>query len=484
MSQAKTMPNWKDAFPPRLLIVDDNQGIHREFELVFHEDGTNPELAADAFRLYGAIARPNPVRPVYALDYALSGTEGIEKVTLALVQGRPYQMAFVDIRMPGIDGVETIERIWRLDPRIQMVICTAYADFSQEDLTQRLGFTDKLLVLKKPFDSLEVTQIAMTLTEKWYLARQAALKLEQMELLVAQRTQKVLELQRLGLDPLPETPAASRETSAPARADAKSPDPERPLLLLVEDGTEVCRQIRPALEDEYRFLEAKDGQGGFELARESVPDLVLAKVAAAEPGGFDLCRRLKADELTSHIPVILLATLASESQQITALEAGADDFFANPLNLQLLRARASNLLQARRKANRALNQEGALNPREIASNQLDAQFLRRTIATVEKHMSDFEFDVEALSQKMFMSRRQLFRKLKSVAGCAPNTFVRNLRLKRAAQLLRESQMTVTEITYAVGFSDLKHFRAIFREHFGVLPGEYAAPAGQGSAKPE
>jgi transcriptional regulator GlxA family with amidase domain len=141
-------------------------------------------------------------------------------------------------------------------------------------------------------------------------------------------------------------------------------------------------------------------------------------------------------------------------------------------------------LQAARRANGHHGQEILLNPRELATNQMDVQFLRRTIALVETHMSDFEFDVEALSQKMFMSRRQLFRKLKGVAGCAPNAFIRNLRLKRAAQLLREPRMTVTEITYAVGFSDLKHFRAIFREHFGVLPGEYGAPGGEPGGGPK
>ncbi len=401
-----------------------------------------------------------------------------------LADGQLYQLAFVDIRMPGIDGVETIERLWRLDARIQMVICTAYADYSQEDLERRLGFTDRLLVLKKPFDSLEVTQLAITLTEKWYLAMQAALKLEQMELLVAQRTQKVLELQRRRSDGLPEAVADSGEALPAGGAEARSPDTESPLVLLVRSNPDASRQIQQGLGDQYRLIEAKDGQAGFDLARESVPDLIFADTEAAELDGFELCRRLKGDELTSHIPVILLAESGSERQQLTALEAGADDFFAGPANLQLLRARASNLLQAGRKASRPFSQEILLHPRELATNQVDVQFLRRTMAVVEKHMSDFEFDVEALSKKMFMSRRQLFRKLKGVAGFAPNVFIRNLRLKRAAQLLKESRMTVTEITYAVGFADLKHFRAIFREHFGVLPGEYVGPLAKGTQGPE
>jgi len=335
-----TITSGKDDFPPRILIIDDNQGIHRDFELVFHEDEPNPELAADAARLYGAAVRPRLAKPVYILDHALSGAAGIEKIKRGLAEGRVYQLAFVDIRMPGIDGVETIERLWQLDPRIQMVVCSAYADYSQEDLAQRLGFTDKLLVLKKPFDSLEVTQLAMTLTEKWYLAVQAALKLEQMELLVAQRTRTVLELQRRGFDEAPETVVDSREAVAAADNDSTAPDAELPLLLLVEHNAEICRQIREGLGAEFRPIEAASGQTGFDQARESVPDLILANLEAAVLDGVELCRRLKSDELTSHIPVILLAGPGSETQQIAALEAGADDFFAGPLSLPLLRVRA------------------------------------------------------------------------------------------------------------------------------------------------
>lgn len=453
----------KDLLPPRILIVDDNQSIHRDFELVLCEETGNAELAADALRLYGKAERPHIVRPVYALDYALSGLEAVAKVQAALQAARPYQMAFVDIRMPGIDGVETIERIWRLDARIQMVICTTYADYAPEDLLQRLGLTNKLLVLKKPFDSIEVTQLALALTEKWHLAIQAGLKLEEMGLLVARRTQQILERQRRA----PEVPPAAALTT-----DKAVPERVRPLILLVEGDAEIRQKILEGLGDQFQFLEAKDGRAGFALARERVPDLILAEVAGARLNGFELCRGLKADDLASHIPVILLAA-AGETQRRRALEAGADDFCASPPDLTALRGQVQTLLRGSRRESSAFDQELRLNPRTIARNQMDARFLQRTIDTVEKHLSDFKFDVEALSKKMFMSRRQLFRKLKGVAGCAPNVFIRNLRLKRAAQLLKESPLTVTEITYAVGFADLKHFRTVFREHFGLLPGEFS-----------
>jgi transcriptional regulator GlxA family with amidase domain len=161
---------------------------------------------------------------------------------------------------------------------------------------------------------------------------------------------------------------------------------------------------------------------------------------------------------------------------VRALEAGADHYLAKPLSLPLLKARVDELLLARGKAHERLGPESILQPSNLAANQADAQFLRRALEIVDRHLSDFEFDVEALAKKVAVSRRQLFRKLKAVTGGTPNALIRTMRLKRAAQLLKESQMTVTEITYAVGFSDLKHFRSLFLEHFGVLPGDYPRKA--------
>jgi transcriptional regulator GlxA family with amidase domain len=136
----------------------------------------------------------------------------------------------------------------------------------------------------------------------------------------------------------------------------------------------------------------------------------------------------------------------------------------------------ANLLRSRRKLQEWLLEQAVSEPVDLATNQVDAQFLRRTTEIIENHMADFQFDVERLAGALFISRRQMLRKLKALIGCAPNAFIRRLRLKRAAELLKTSGMTVTEITYAVGFSDLKHFRTLFRDHFGVLPAEYGRAA--------
>jgi YesN/AraC family two-component response regulator len=449
--------------------VDDNPNIHRDFELVLLENAEDADHEADERQMFGKAAAPAVLKPAYNLDHALSGIEGVEKVKQALAEERPYQLAFVDIRMPGIDGVETIQRIWERDSRIQVVICTAFSDYSWEDLVRRWGQTDNLLVLKKPFDNIEVTLLASTLTEKWFLARQAALKQEQMELLVARRTQKLLELQQQDL------PA---EALPPAGPDGPVPNKELPLLLLVDDDTKVSSQISQALSGACRVIEARDGEEGLRQAQETVPDLVITELNSPRLDGLGLCRRLKRAELTSHIPVIVLAAHGQADSQKRALEAGADHYFAKPLNLSLLKARVDELLLARGKVHERLGPEINLQPSNPAANQADAQFLRRALETVDRHLSDFEFDVEALAMKVAVSRRQLFRKLKAVTGGTPNALIRAMRLKRAAQLLKESQMTVTEITYAVGFSDLKHFRSMFQEHFGMLPGDYARKAPQ------
>jgi transcriptional regulator GlxA family with amidase domain len=180
--------------------------------------------------------------------------------------------------------------------------------------------------------------------------------------------------------------------------------------------------------------------------------------------------------MTSHIPVILLAADDSEAGCMRALEAGVDDYLGKPFRFPLLRARVDNLLENRRKLHEHFQQLQTVQPRELATNQVDAEFLRRVVQIVEKNLADYEFDVETLARQMALSRRQLFRKFKALAGCTPNVFIRDIRLKRAAQLLRDSGMTVSEIIYAVGFSDPKYFRNIFRERFGVLPGEYNKPA--------
>ena len=171
----------------RILVIDDNHAIHEDLrKILIGGNPDQPDMADDEAFLFDAVATASTV---FELDSAYQGKEGLHRVERALAEGRPYAMAFVDVRMPpGWDGVETITRLWAADPRLQVVICTAYSDYSWREIGQRLGHSDNLLILKKPFDNIEVIQLAHALTRKWLVGRQAEARLEDLDLMVAART--------------------------------------------------------------------------------------------------------------------------------------------------------------------------------------------------------------------------------------------------------------------------------------------------------
>jgi PAS domain S-box-containing protein len=173
---------------PRLLVIDDNRAIHNDFRKILCPSSSAPleDLESALFGPQETDIKP----PVFEMDSAFQGQEGLAALEQSLREGRPYWMAFVDVRMPpGWDGVETITRLWEAAPELQVVICTAYSDYSWSSMTARLKHRDRLVILKKPFDAVEVLQLAAALTEKWRLLQQSKLKMTQLEMLVADRTQ-------------------------------------------------------------------------------------------------------------------------------------------------------------------------------------------------------------------------------------------------------------------------------------------------------
>jgi len=449
-----------------ILIIDDNQGIHRDFDLALQEDLHSADLDISEERVFGKSDLPRVKKPRFEIEHAQNGLEGIDKVKKAVAEKRPFQVAFVDIRMPGIDGVETVERIWKTDTSIQIVFCTAYSDYSWNDLTRRLGYTDKALVLKKPFDYIEVVQMACTLSEKWRLARQADMKMEEMELLVARRTRTLLELQKQrGYDVVKRDSSGNEKSTSDVAPMATNDAGELPLILLVGGDEKLRRAIFSEVGKKYRIFDAMELDEGIASARNIIPDVVITEFCG-NVDGIEFCHRLKHDELAGQIPVILFGTDGPDTNEEKALKAGASGFFSVTGDIASLISQINVLIQKR------LTTQGGESGCYDDSNQEDEVFLRRATEIVETQMADFEFDVEDLAKKMFMSRRQLLRKIKAVAGCSPNAFIRSLRLKRASRLLASSGMTVSEVTYAVGFSDLKYFRTVFKDQFGVLPTEF------------
>jgi two-component system, NtrC family, sensor kinase len=179
----------------RIIIIDDNEAIHDDFRKILSADVGSEDLNDDEAFLFGDAEPQKPnCAPPFELDSAFQGKDGVESVRKAVESGRPYALAFVDMRMPpGWDGVETIEQLWKVDPALLVVICTAYSDYSWKETIDRLGLSDQLLILKKPFDVAEVSQLALALTERWSLQRLARLKQRDLERLVQERTAELAE---------------------------------------------------------------------------------------------------------------------------------------------------------------------------------------------------------------------------------------------------------------------------------------------------
>jgi len=245
-----------------------------------------------------------------------------------------------------------------------------------------------------------------------------------------------------------------------------------PLALIVEDNADMRSYMQDCLARDYRVIQAVDGVDGWQSAIDKIPDLIISDVMMPRMDGFQLCQRLKSDERTSHIPVILLTARATAESKIKGLELGADDYILKPFDRAELQVRAKNLIEQRRKLRERFSRDISLQPKEIAVTSYDERFLQRTMNIIEQHLSNPNFDVTLLTREVGMSRMQLHRKLQALTNQSANKFIRSLRLKRAADLLNQKYGNVAQIAYEVGFNNPAYFAECFRKQFGKLPSEY------------
>ena len=249
-----------------------------------------------------------------------------------------------------------------------------------------------------------------------------------------------------------------------------------PLILVAEDDEDMRSFICEYLVTNYQVIEASDGEMAFMQAKEQFPDLIVSDVMMPKMNGYELCRSIKDDIDTSHIPVILLTAKASNESAIQGFETGADYYVTKPFNPKLLELRINNILKSRTVIRERILGSDAkmvnLEPKELKLESKDQEFLKQIIKCIEINISKSEFGVDQLCKEAGLSRTQLYRKLKGLVGQSANEFVRSFRLKRAAQLLKQQKMTIAEVTYQVGFNDLQYFRYCFKKQFGVNPSEY------------
>lgn len=243
-----------------------------------------------------------------------------------------------------------------------------------------------------------------------------------------------------------------------------------PVVLVIDDNTDIRSYVKSLLSNEYRVLEAADGAAGIRLAMKYVPDVIVSDVMMPGMDGVECCRRLKCEMQTSHIPVILLTACSLDEQRIQGYDGGADSYISKPFNSRLLLSRIRNLIANRLQLKQFFGDNRTMEKESISS--MDKDFVTRFRSLVEEKLKDPELNVEDLGRDMGMSRVQLYRKLKSLTNYSPNELLRRMRLKKAASLLASSEMTIAEVAYEVGFSSPSYFTKCYKEEYGESPTEF------------
>lgn len=273
-----------------------------------------------------------------------------------------------------------------------------------------------------------------------------------------------------------------KETASVA-ADKESARPEKqvpdnnslPTVLVVDDNEDMRRYIRTLLTDKYYVTEAVDGENGLQVAHETIPDIIVSDVMMPVMDGLEFCRRIKADTMTSHIPVILLTARSTEEQQLEGLGSGADDYMTKPFSAQLLLARIDNLLKSRLKLRHLFNGKVKNEPKvkeaEEKLSPLDRKFIDRLKAAMEKHLSESDVKVDDIGSDIGLSRVQLYRKLKAITGLSPAELLRQMRLQKAHDLIMHSDQPISAIAYDTGFSSPGYFSKCFRDEYGISPSD-------------
>jgi len=270
----------------------------------------------------------------------------------------------------------------------------------------------------------------------------------------------------------------SEEIIFPEETKATQPDislmteTEKPFLLIVEDNSDVRNYIKDNLYKEYGILEAVDGEDGWNKSIEQIPDLIVSDVMMPKMDGFKLCDKLKTDERTSHIPVILLTAKASKEDKLEGYETGADEYLMKPFEPDELRARIKNLIEQRKRVHEHFRKHGLFEIEEKNITPVDQKFLQKVFDNINQRISDSSLSVESLTENLAVSRSVLQRKILSLVGETPNELIRRIRLKKAARLIEQNFGNMSEIALEVGFNNPAYFSEAFKKQFGLSPSQY------------
>jgi signal transduction histidine kinase/DNA-binding response OmpR family regulator/ligand-binding sensor domain-containing protein len=247
---------------------------------------------------------------------------------------------------------------------------------------------------------------------------------------------------------------------------------DTPVLMIVEDNADLRHYMSQNLKDQYQIYEAVNGKEGLKKIIEIIPDLVITDLMMPEMDGTEMCKKMKSDERSSHIPLIMVTAKADRESRIEGLETGADDYLVKPFDADELKIRVSNMIEQQKRLREKIYKEFVFgeNPPEVTGKE--EQFLKKTVEHIRAHLSDPAFNVQDLCNELGISRVQLYRKLKGSLNMSPGELIRNTRLKSSFVLLKQGYDNISQIAYQVGFSDHSYFSKCFRELYGESPRKY------------
>lgn len=255
-------------------------------------------------------------------------------------------------------------------------------------------------------------------------------------------------------------------------SDSAESENHKKIILIVEDNSEVREYIKEQLVNDYHIKEAENGEEGLLAAEDQLPDLIVTDVMMPRMDGYEFCLKLRSNEKTSHIPIVMLTAKAGFDDKINGLETGIDAFITKPFRAKELKIRIKNLITQREQLRKRFSTATIIRPSEVSAISADQVFLKKTLTQIESNFHDENFSVEVLADKINMSVSQLNRKLNALIDQPAGQLIRSLRLQRAADLLNKNAASVSEICYHLGFSDLSYFSRAFKKQFGRTPTEY------------
>ncbi|WP_285059204.1 hybrid sensor histidine kinase/response regulator transcription factor [Pedobacter ginsengisoli] len=249
-------------------------------------------------------------------------------------------------------------------------------------------------------------------------------------------------------------------------------------VMLVEDDADLRFYLKDNLKEDFNVIEAGNGKEGWQKALFYHPSIIVSDISMPEMTGIELCKKIRSDSRTMQIPVILLTALTGEEQELTGLETGATDYMTKPFSFEILNSKIRNILVQQDSFRKLYQKQVEVQPLTVEIESPDEQFLQQVLQEIERNIDNSNFSVDMLSNLLLVSRVTLYKRIVALTGKTPLEFIKSYRLKRAAQLLEQGKLTVSQICYKVGFKTTKNFVKSFKEEFGVLPSKYAEHSNQ------